>query len=53
MTDHAFDAIALSIEAPVPAWRMAMVGARRDYRADAPCLEIGANHSAVIALVTE
>ncbi len=53
MTDHAFDAVALPVEAFVPADRGLAVGARRDDGPDAARLEIGADGVAVIALVGE
>lgn len=51
VSDLAFDAAAQSIEASVPARRLAMVRARGNDGADAAALEIGANLGAVVGLV--
>ena len=53
MTDHALDAVALPVEAPVPAHHGLAVPARRDDGPDAARLEIGADGVTVIALVGE
>lgn len=53
MADHALDAIALAVKAPVPADRGLSVGARRDDGPDALGAQIAPDVVAVIALVGE
>ena len=51
MTEHAFDAVALPVEALVPADRGCAVGSWRDHGPNATRFEIGADGVAVVALV--
>lgn len=51
MAEHTLDAIALPVEAPVPADRGDAMRARRNNRPDAARLEIGADRVGVVALV--
>lgn len=53
MTEHALDAVALAVEALVPADHRRAIGSRRDDGPDAARLQVGADGVAVVALVGE
>lgn len=53
VSEHALDAVAVPVEALVPADRGSAMRSRRNDRADATSLEIGADRVGVVTLVAE
>lgn len=53
MPDHAFDAVALAVDAPVPADFGFSIGFRRNAGMDARVVQAGADGIGIVALVSE